>query len=107
VQLQLFHKSKKISTNISNPFFKAIKVSIQKVISSGWVCICKGKLNGRSLKDFKVQDKSNLNKIFKSYLRYCDLEGLHASPYYLENLQKKTFYDNTNWPSNILCNFYI
>jgi hypothetical protein len=81
VQWELLHKSKDFSTNISNLFFKAIKISIQKVISSGWVRICKGKLNGRSLKAFEVQDKPNLDKIFKSYLKYCDLEGLCISPH--------------------------
>jgi hypothetical protein len=72
------------SINISNLFFKATKVSIQKVIGSRWVCI--RKLNGRSLKDSKVRDKSNLDKIFKSYLGCCDLEGLHTSLDYLEDL---------------------
>jgi len=105
VQWELLHKSKDFSTNISNLFFKAIKVSIQKVIGSGWVRICKGKLNGRSLKAFEVQDKPNLNKIFKSYLGYCDFKKLLPSPYYLKNLQKKNCYDKTNWPSNIICNF--
>jgi hypothetical protein len=89
VQWELLHKSKDFSTNTFNLFFKATKVYIQKVISSRWVCICKGKLNGRSLEDFEVQDKPNLDKIFKSYLGYYDLEGLHASPYYLKNLKIK------------------
>jgi len=51
----------------------------------------KKKLNGRSLKAFEVWNKPNLNKIFKSYWRYCDLEMLCTSPYYLENLFKKLF----------------
>jgi hypothetical protein len=67
----------------------ATKVSIQKVIGSRWVCICK--LNGRSLNASKVRDKSNLDKILKSFLGYCDLEGLHTSSNYLENLRKKLF----------------
>ncbi len=100
----LLHKSKDFSTNISNLFFKATKVYIQKIIGSRWVCI--HKLNGRSLKVSKVQDKSNLDKIFKLYLGYHDLERLCTSSDYLENLQKKTiYYDKINWPSNIFCNF--
>ncbi len=84
---ELLHKSIDFSINISNLFFQATKVSIQKVIGSRWVCI--RKLNGISLKDSKVRDKSNLDKIFKSYLGYRDLKGLCTSSNYLENLQKK------------------
>jgi hypothetical protein len=43
------------------------------------VYICKGKINGRSL-----------NKIFKLYLRYHDLEGLRTSLDYFESLPKKS-----------------
>ncbi len=74
----MLHKSKDFPTNISNLFFKGAKISIQKVIGSKWIHKCKGKLNGGSLKAFEVQDKPNLNKIFKSYLGYRDLEGLHT-----------------------------
>jgi hypothetical protein len=81
---ELLHKSKDFSINISNIFFKATKVFIQKLIGCRWICI--HKLNGRSLKAFDVRDKSNLDKIFKSYLRYRDLEGLCSSPNYLENV---------------------
>ncbi len=89
--IQLLHKSKDFSTNISSLFFKAIEVFIQKVIGFGCVCIYKGKLIGRSLKAFKVWNKPNLDKIFKSYLRYHDLEKLGTSLDYLESLQKKLF----------------
>jgi len=89
--IQLLHKSKDFSTNNSNLFFKVLEVSIQKVIGFGCVCIHKGKLIGRSLKAFEIWNKPNLDKIFKSYLRYCDLERLHTSPNYLESLQKKLF----------------
>jgi hypothetical protein len=81
----LLHKSQDFSINICNVFFKATKVSIQKVIGSRWVCI--RKLNGRSLEDSKVRDKPNLDKIFKSYLGCRDLEGLCTSSNYLENLR--------------------
>ncbi len=50
-----------------------------------------GKVNGRSLKASQVRDKPNLDKIFKSYLKYCDLEMLRISPNYLENLQNNLF----------------
>jgi hypothetical protein len=33
-----------------------------------------GKLSGISLKVSKIQDKPNVDKIFKSYLDYCDLK---------------------------------
>jgi hypothetical protein len=55
------------------------------------VCIHKGKLNGRSLKAFEVWNKSNSNKIFKSYLRYHDLKRLRTSLNYFESLQKNLF----------------
>jgi hypothetical protein len=82
----LLHKSKDFSINILNIFFKVAKVFIQKVIGSRWACIRKGTLNGRSLKVFEVRDKPNLNNIFKSYLGYCDLKGLHTTPIYLKSL---------------------
>jgi hypothetical protein len=53
-QSKSLHKFKDFSTNISSIFLKTTKVSIQKVISFGWVYIRKGKLNGKSLKVFKV-----------------------------------------------------
>jgi hypothetical protein len=55
------------------------------------VHIQKGELCGRSLKVYQVWDKPNLNDIFKSYLGYHDLEGLHNSPNYLERLRKILF----------------
>jgi hypothetical protein len=92
---ELLHKSKDFSINISKLFFKATKVSIQKVIGSRWVCI--RKLNGRSLKASKVRNKSNLDKIFKSYLEYRDLE---RATYFIRLFKKFTkkiiYYDKTN-----------
>ncbi len=38
---ELFHKLKKFSTNVFDLLFKTTKVSIQKVISCGWVHIHK------------------------------------------------------------------
>jgi hypothetical protein len=67
-------------------FFKATKFSIQKIISFGWLPIQKGKLCGRISKAYKVRDKPKLNTLFKSYLGYCDLEGLHNSFDYFERL---------------------
>ncbi len=87
----MLHKSKDFSTNISNIFKTTTKVSIQKVISLGWVQIQKGKLCGRTLKTFQVQDKPNLHNIFKSYLGYHDLESLCNSPNSFERFQKKLF----------------
>jgi hypothetical protein len=52
------------------------------------VQIRKEKLCGRALKAYQVQDKSNLDNIFKSYLGYCDLKGLCNSFDYFEMLQK-------------------
>jgi hypothetical protein len=51
------------STNISNLFLKVAKISIQKVIGCTWVWIQKGKLFGRTLKDYQIQDNN-----FKLYL---------------------------------------
>ncbi len=48
--------------------------------------IRKGKLCGRTLKVYQVQDKPNVNNIFKSYLGYRDLESLCNSPDYFERL---------------------
>ncbi len=53
--------------------------------------IQKGKLCGRTLKVYQVQNKPNLDNIFKSYLGYRDLEGLHNSFDYFERLQKNLF----------------
>jgi hypothetical protein len=47
--------------------------------------MCK-KLCGRTLKAYQIQDKPNLNNIFKSYLDYHDLERLHNSIDYFERL---------------------
>jgi hypothetical protein len=52
--IQLLHKSKDFSANVSSLFFKAVEIYIQKVIGFGCVCVHKGKLIGRSLKAFKV-----------------------------------------------------
>ncbi len=87
----MFHKSKDFSTNISNLFLKVTKVYIQKGIGSRWVRIRKGKLNGKSLKAFEVQNTPNLDKIFKLYSRYHDLKRLCTSLDYLESLRKKLF----------------
>ncbi len=53
--------------------------------------IWKGKLCGRTLKVYQVWDKPILDNIFKSYLGYHDLKGLHNSPNYFERLQKHLF----------------
>ncbi len=84
----MFHKSNNFSTNISNLFLKDAKFSIQKGIGSGWVRICRGKLNGKLLKAFEIRNKQNLDKFFRSYLGYHDLKGLCTSLDYLESLQK-------------------
>jgi len=51
--------------------------------------IQKGKLCGKTFFFFQVQDKPNLNNIFKSYLGYHDLQGLLNSHDYFEKLRKK------------------
>jgi hypothetical protein len=51
----------------------------------------KKKLCGRTLKAYQVQNKPNLNNIFKSYLACHDLEGLCNSPNYFERLLKILF----------------
>jgi len=53
--------------------------------------IRKGKLCGKVLKAYQIQDKPNLDNIFKSYFGYRDLESLHNSPDYFERLQKHLF----------------
>jgi hypothetical protein len=44
VKWELLHKYRNFSTNILNNYFLAVKVSIQKMISSSWVRIQKWKL---------------------------------------------------------------
>ncbi len=44
-----------------------------------------------TLKAYKMRNKQNLDNIFKSYLHYRDLEGLHNSLDYFERLWKKIF----------------
>ncbi len=53
--------------------------------------IWKEKLCGKTLKAYHIQYKPNLNNIFKSYLNYCDMEGLCNSLDYFERLPKKLF----------------
>ncbi len=53
--------------------------------------IQKGKLCGKTLKTSWRHDKPNLNKNFKSYLGYHDLQGLCNSLDYFERLQKNLF----------------
>jgi hypothetical protein len=43
------------------------------MIGSSWVRIQKGKLCGRTLKAYQIQDKPNLDNIFKSYYGYPKL----------------------------------
>jgi hypothetical protein len=74
----------------------------------GWVQILKGKLCGRTFKTYQIRNKSNLNNIFKSYLGYCDLEGLHKSPNYFKKLPKTIICnDSTTWSFNVIYHFYI
>jgi len=66
----------------------------------------KRKLCGRTFKTYQVQDESNLDNIFKSYLGYCDLEGLCNLPDCFERLQKKIIYNNLiTWSSNFFVTF--
>jgi hypothetical protein len=55
------------------------------------VQIRKGKLCGRTLKTYQIRNKPNLNNIFKSYLSYYDLEGVHNAPNYLKKCGKNSF----------------
>jgi hypothetical protein len=55
------------------------------------VRIRKGKICDRTLKTYQVQNKPNLDNIFKSYLCYHNLESLHNSPHYFERLPKTLF----------------
>jgi hypothetical protein len=52
---------------------------------------CKYKKESKTLNFYQIQSKLNLNNIFKSYLGYCDLEGLCNSSNYFERLRKKLF----------------
>jgi hypothetical protein len=54
-QGELLHKSKNFSINISNLFFKGVKISIQKIIGFRWVHKRKGKPNGGSLRLLKYK----------------------------------------------------
>ncbi len=49
VQWELLHKNHNFATHIPSLFFKVVKKLIHSVISSSWVCICKGKLFGCQL----------------------------------------------------------
>jgi len=51
----------------------------------------KGKLCDRILKAYQLQNKPNLNNVFKSSFHICDLESLHNSLDYFERLWKKLF----------------
>jgi regulator of replication initiation timing len=46
----------------------------------------KGKLCDRILKAYQLQNKPNLNNVFKSSFHICDLESLHNSLDYFERL---------------------
>jgi hypothetical protein len=89
--MELLHKSRDFSTNISSIKSFFVKVSFQKVISSKWFRMENGKLCGITLKVYQVQNKPNLDNIFKLYLSYHDLEGLCNSPDYFQRLRKKLF----------------
>jgi hypothetical protein len=51
----------------------------------------KGKFCGRTSKSSQVQNKPNLDNIFKSYLGYHDLEGLQNLLYYFERLYGRVY----------------
>jgi hypothetical protein len=51
----------------------------------------KGKFCGGISKSSQVQNKPNLDNIFKSYLGYHDLEGLHNLLYYLKRLYGRVY----------------
>ncbi len=106
-QWELHHNFRDFSTNIFNVFFEVAKISIQKVISFGWVWIQKGKLCGKTLKAYQVWDKLNLDNIFKSYFSYCDMEGLHNHLIILKGCKKNYLQWFNNLVFNVLCHFYI
>jgi hypothetical protein len=62
---------------------KVIKVLIHYVISSSWVCKCKGKLLGHQLQARDVINKPNLDVSLHFDLGYMDFSRLHTSPNYL------------------------
>jgi hypothetical protein len=55
------------------------------------VLIWKEKLCGKTLKAYQIWNKPNLDSIFKSYLSYCDSEGLRDPHNYLKRFQKHLF----------------
>jgi len=73
VQWEFLHKNHNFATHIPNSFFLTIKISIHFVISSSWVCICKGKLLGYQLQACEIINKPNLDVILHSNLGYMNI----------------------------------
>jgi hypothetical protein len=68
----------------------------------------KGKLCDRTLEDFQIRDKPNLDDIIKAYKGYCDWIILHNSLGYFEKLQKKLFeMIQQVGPPTFFCHFHI
>lgn len=68
-----------------------MRIVIEKVLSSNWVRIRKGKLRGIKLLAKDVKHKTNLEKILKSDIGYIDFKHIHISPYYLDQIKKNIF----------------
>ncbi len=64
---------------------------IHSIISSSWVCICKGKLLGHEFQAHEVINKPNLDVILHYDLGYMDILGLSTSLDYLSQLRKDVF----------------
>ncbi len=64
---------------------------IHYVISSSWVCICKGKCFGHHLQACDVINKPNLDVILHFDIGYMDFSRLRTSPDYLNWLKKDVF----------------
>ena len=77
-QWEVFHHDHDFAYNITNLFYKEVRIILRQVLNCIWIRIRKGQLKGRKLVAKDVKSKPNLDRILKSSIGYMDLRSIHT-----------------------------
>ena len=88
---ELMNKDRRFARCIENLFFKTMKIIILKILSSTWVRLRKGQLQGKKIVARDVAEDTNIERILHSKTGFRDFESLRTSPDYKEKLKKNAF----------------
>jgi hypothetical protein len=90
-QWEVFHHDHDFAYNITNLFYKEVRIILRQVLNCIWIRIRKGQLKGRKLVAKDVKSKPNLDRILKSEISYMDLRSIRTSPDYLLGLCRNLY----------------